>query len=332
MGGFPRYSVIIPVYNAEKTLRRCIDSIIRQRYQDFELILVNDGSTDRSGAICHDYAGKDPRIVCIDKPNGGVSSARNMGLDHASGKYILFVDSDDHVADNYFEILEQIDDGTEFDFALFSNAFVKGDQITRRIVKPGRYLDFDSSVAAFCENLQNKYIYEPWNKRYVNRIIQEGGLRFREKLYIGEDKVFSLAYAMQCRNACFLDTLLYTVDLGNENSLSRRLRPDYREQLALEAECSRQIIQEARIPDGAREQFLAAQNLLELREVYSEAKRMHIQCRSVAERRKTIRRMCRSINDRKRRLPGGLFSRLLQVPVRLKLVSAIDLMGWYLAH
>ena len=93
----PVLSIIVPVYNVEKYLARCIDSILAQTFTDFELILVDDGSTDNSGEICDEYAGKDPRIIVIHKENGGVSSARNHGLDIARGEYITFVDSDDQI-------------------------------------------------------------------------------------------------------------------------------------------------------------------------------------------------------------------------------------------
>ena len=93
-----RFSVIIPVYNAEKTLRRCVDSVLSQLGDRDEVLLVNDGSKDGSGAICAEYAGRDVRVRLIDKENGGVSSARNAGLDAARGDYVLFVDSDDWVS------------------------------------------------------------------------------------------------------------------------------------------------------------------------------------------------------------------------------------------
>ena len=90
-------SVIVPVYNAEKTLRRCVDSILAQTFEDFELILINDGSKDQSGDICDEYAAKDPRVKTVHKTNGGVSSARNAGLCIAQGEYIAFIDSDDYI-------------------------------------------------------------------------------------------------------------------------------------------------------------------------------------------------------------------------------------------
>lgn len=98
-------SVIVPVYNAEKYLKRCTDSILRQTYSNIELILVNDGSKDGSLKLCHEIAASDSRVKVLDKPNGGAASARNMGLDHASGDYIGFCDADDFPDLNMYEIL-----------------------------------------------------------------------------------------------------------------------------------------------------------------------------------------------------------------------------------
>ena len=95
----PMISVIIPVYNVEKYLARCIDSVLRQTYHNFEIILVDDGTPDRSGEICDEYAAKDARISVIHKENGGLSSARNAGIEAAKGQWLQFVDSDDYIAD-----------------------------------------------------------------------------------------------------------------------------------------------------------------------------------------------------------------------------------------
>lgn len=97
-------SVIVPVYNSEKTLVRCVDSILSQTFSDFELLLVDDGSTDSSGKMCDNYALKDKRVHVFHKKNGGVSSARNVGLDNASGKWVTFCDSDDYVNGNWLQI------------------------------------------------------------------------------------------------------------------------------------------------------------------------------------------------------------------------------------
>lgn len=98
----PTISVIVPVYNAEMYLHRCIDSVLAQTYQNFELLLIDDGSKDSSGTICDEYAAKDARVRVFHKEIGGVSSARNVGLDHAQDEWITFVDSDDYIEENEY--------------------------------------------------------------------------------------------------------------------------------------------------------------------------------------------------------------------------------------
>ena len=100
----PAISIIVPIYNVERYLCECIDSIIAQTFVDWELLLIDDGSTDNSRLICEDYASKDKRIRVTHKPNGGVSSARNLGLDHAQGEYLTFVDADDWIDKDNLEI------------------------------------------------------------------------------------------------------------------------------------------------------------------------------------------------------------------------------------
>ena len=102
-----KYSVIIPVYNAQKTLKRCLDSLLGQAREDVEIILINDGSSDRSGAIIEDYRNRYPNIRAVAQENSGVSAARNRGLDEAKGTYITFVDSDDYVSDDYFRVMDE---------------------------------------------------------------------------------------------------------------------------------------------------------------------------------------------------------------------------------
>lgn len=110
----PQISVIVPVYNAERYLHRCVDSILSQTFSNFELLLINDGSKDSSGAICDEYAAKDPRVRVFHKENGGVSSARNLGLDNACGEWIAFVDSDDWISENYLESMLVFDTDINF--------------------------------------------------------------------------------------------------------------------------------------------------------------------------------------------------------------------------
>lgn len=103
----PKLSIIIPIYNAEQFIRRCIDSILEQTYTDFELLLIDDGSTDDSSRICDVYSENDSRIKVFHKKNGGVSSARNVGLDNANGEWIVFIDSDDAINNQYLSVTKK---------------------------------------------------------------------------------------------------------------------------------------------------------------------------------------------------------------------------------
>ena len=105
----PKISVIIPVYNAGKTLHRCVDSILVQTFSDFEVLLIDDGCKDNSGNICDEYAKKDSRVKVVHKDNGGVSSARNVGLNKAKGEWITFIDADDYIASDFFSVIDNND-------------------------------------------------------------------------------------------------------------------------------------------------------------------------------------------------------------------------------
>ena len=115
----PLVSIIVPVYNVEKYIRSCVDSILTQTYENLQVILVDDGTLDNSGKICDEFAKKDNRVTVIHKENGGLSSARNEGLDVASGDYIMFVDGDDYLADNAVEILLSANEKYDADFVQF---------------------------------------------------------------------------------------------------------------------------------------------------------------------------------------------------------------------
>jgi glycosyltransferase involved in cell wall biosynthesis len=128
-------SIIVPVYNTEKYLDQCIQSILSQTYTDFELLLIDDGSTDSSGAICDRYAEQDSRVRVFHKPNGGVSSARNLGLDNAKGEWVTFCDSDDWVYDywlqNFADSSDDVDivcQGVELDYSRMVNCFKQNEK------------------------------------------------------------------------------------------------------------------------------------------------------------------------------------------------------------
>ena len=205
----PAITVIVPVYNAEKTLRQCVDSILVQDFKDFELLLVDDGSKDGSPAICDEYAEKDARVRVFHKENGGVSSARNVGLDNAKGEWITFIDSDDFITEGYFEGVV----GRE------ENVLIKGyKSFTTNGFEGGKSADKLNHIPEFTSFL-NRYITDslircPWAKFYKKSII--GNLRFITDMKIGEDAYFVFKYLAKCNNFIVLPDGEYTVRLADK--------------------------------------------------------------------------------------------------------------------
>lgn len=168
-------SVIVPIYNVEKYLYECIDSICRQTYNKLEIILVNDGSKDNCGKICDEYAKRDKRIKVIHKENGGLSSARNAGLDIAKGEYISFIDSDDKIANNFFEKLYKLSkinnaDIVECNFLKFENEITVTE--TKENIKVYSSREMQHRLYSD-ENIRTKVV---WNKLYKKYIYKN--LRF----------------------------------------------------------------------------------------------------------------------------------------------------------
>ena len=159
----PIISIIVPIYNVGKYLPKCIESILNQTFKNFELILVNDGSTDNSGVVCDDYAKKDTRIKIIHKSNGGVSSARNAGLYVAKGKYIGFVDPDDYIDKDMFEVLYKLCEQNNADIAICKNCREINGVIDRKNEEV--YIKELSNTEAVKEAFKaNLYRFALWNK------------------------------------------------------------------------------------------------------------------------------------------------------------------------
>lgn len=195
-------SVIVPIYNAEKFLHYCIDSILNQSFVDFEILLVNDGSTDNSGRICDEYAGKDTRAKVIHKQNGGVSSARNAGIEAAKGEYICFVDSDDYLESNYLkELVETKKKYPDFDNVWCGFQTVE-DYLKSNIntVASEYNKDYSFSNLSSIMDLCEKWLVQmPWNKLFLTKTIKENSIIFPPELSLGEDYIFNLRY-LDCTN------------------------------------------------------------------------------------------------------------------------------------
>ena len=188
-----KISVIVPVYNAEQWLERCVDSIVAQTYTDWELLLIDDGSTDRSGDICDRYAASDPRIQALHKPNGGVSSARNLGLDHAQGEWITFVDSDDYIEVRF---LESMTDNLDADLIIGNAIELNNKNISYDITPSWGYKIYDVN-SFFSEFFGYLILRTPWSKLYRKDIIKT---RFPEDVNNGEDTIFVLKYIQEIQS------------------------------------------------------------------------------------------------------------------------------------
>lgn len=200
----PVISIIIPIYNTQKYLSRCIGSVLEQTYQDFELILVDDGSTDNSLELCRKWSKIDQRIVLISQENGGVSKARNAGLDVAKGKYITFIDSDDWVSSNYLAVLLETMEKNDAQLVVgsFRRMYTRLNESSLSPLPTKKFNIADNEEVR--SMLFSDHFRGPWVKLFLNEIIQNNILRFPLNVKIGEDTIFLMNYLSKC-------TLIYTV-------------------------------------------------------------------------------------------------------------------------
>lgn len=205
----PSISVIVPVYNAEKTLRLCVDSILNQEYKDFELLLIDDGSKDASPAICDEYAAMDDRVRVFHKENGGVSSARNVGIDNAQGGWITFIDSDDYITQGYLEgFYDNKEDILIKGYKTISmNGFSEGKTAEELVQIP----DFSPFLNQY---ITKSLLRGPVYKYYKKRLI--GELRFLLDMRIGEDAYFVFKYLARCKSFAVLPNGEYVVRTAEE--------------------------------------------------------------------------------------------------------------------
>lgn len=226
-------SIIIPVYNVEKYIHRCVDSVINQSYKNLEIILVDDGSPDSCGSICDDYVKLDARIKVVHKKNEGLGFARNAGLDCASGKYVTFIDGDDYIGLEHIETMYKNIKNSATDTCMAGHTKVYKDKhIEHANVCAGK---------VFRDNVKENILHrmcgaDAHGNDYIemsvcmvlfsNEIIQKNHLRFvSEREYVSEDLVFDFEYYPLSKGVCILDlTDYYYCD--NEGSLTTKYRED----------------------------------------------------------------------------------------------------------
>lgn len=218
-------SIIIPIYNAEKTLHSCLRSVTSQTYERLEIILVNDGSTDNSLNICYQFAQRDGRIKVIDQPNRGPSYARNVGINEAQGTFIQFVDADDEIKKSMTEQLIHVID-SKIDLVICGYFMRRNrEQYTFKpnIKEALSIKQFNDKVGLF---YFKQLLPSPCNKLYRTSVIKKNNVTFPINVYLGEDLLFNLNYFNYCRNVKTLNEPLYFYNV-NEHSLSNQMNEQY---------------------------------------------------------------------------------------------------------
>lgn len=213
-------SVIVPVYNAEQYLPHCVDSILSQSFTDFELILVDDGSPDNCGKICDEYEKKDSRVRVFHQANGGASSARNVGIENAHGKFLCFIDADDTVAPHFLnELVLDIELEDNIDLVI---------QGSRKFFSNGSTQDFVPKSKISCVSEDDELFYSinrflgPVSKLFRYNIIEQYHLLFDTNLVVAEDYDFLLRYLNRVNKIHASDKVNYFIN-SHEGSLSSRI-------------------------------------------------------------------------------------------------------------
>ena len=206
----PKVSIIVPIYNAEKTLKRCVNSILNQDYIDFELLLIDDGSKDSSGAICDEYAAKDARVRVIHKENSGVSASRNLALNEAKGEYLQFLDADDWITPNATRLLVESAVLNGCDMVISDFYRVIGERLSHKgSIDEDGVLTREEFANLMMENPADFYYGVLWNKLYSRAIIEKYQLRMDPKISWCEDFMFNLEYIRHCENIFVLQVPIY---------------------------------------------------------------------------------------------------------------------------
>lgn len=213
-------SIIVPVYNAETYINRCLESILLQSYRDLQVVIIDDGSTDKSIDICNSFASIDQRISIVSQQNAGVSAARNTGLSVAKGEYVMFIDSDDYMFPQMCEIMINAIKEKNADLVVCGTTETWGG-----LWAPDRDVDYQSLESFkidFIEHLNSELLSPPWNKIYRRELIKD---MFDPSISFGEDLVFNLNYLRNCQRVSFVKSAPFYHEKANENSLVNRVYP-----------------------------------------------------------------------------------------------------------
>lgn len=216
-----KVSIIMCVYNAEDVVKRAIDSVLNQTYKDIELIVVNDGSKDGTRSIIDESALNDNRICAIHKENGGPGKARNTGIDMASGKYIMFIDSDDEYESNMVEEMVTRIEENSYDLVCcgYNNVVYNDDGSTRTSASQKLNKNYMNRTELLkdIDSFLGTWLFNPlWNKIYLSKIIKDNNLKIDETSYMGEDYCFNIDYINLCDKVLIFEDTLYKYTLSKD--------------------------------------------------------------------------------------------------------------------
>lgn len=235
MNKYPKISVVIPVYNVEKCISRCLESVVKQTLLDIEIICVNDGTKDNSVAIIQEYMKTDNRISLVNKENGGLSSARNAGIKQASGKYLMFLDSDDFLSENaceriYVESLETNADIIVFGSNIFPS-YPRPNDWLRKVLSPKTkfYREFEPD-ALFKHQGATPFV---WRNCVKRSLLDKTDILFDETVRFGEDLIFQLCLFPQAESIAFISDKLYNYRWYREGSLMETTGRNFEEKFKL---------------------------------------------------------------------------------------------------
>lgn len=228
----PLVTIIVPVYNASESIEKCLDGIIGQTYKQLEVIIVDDGSTDDSHAICCEYAQRDDRIQVVTQKNSGPSAARNRGMDMATGKYIAYVDSDDYITSNRIEDSVKIAEEYQVDLVISNYYISKGDQITlHQYEHAGGLYDekecHEVALDLIDNNTPNRIPHYLPVRMIRREVLENPRLRLNEKIKRSEDYLFNVQLQFRVKSMYLLSEEGTYYYLDNPNSITRTYLPGY---------------------------------------------------------------------------------------------------------
>lgn len=207
-----KISIILPVYNAEKTITTAVQSLLNQKYKNYEIILINDGSLDNSDEICNKFSSEYDCVKYYKFENHGVSYTRNYGISKATGDYIMFIDSDDEYKSNALEEIVKTLDKNDYELIVFGYERIHIEKNNKVKLMQTDFIELTGNITKkqFIEKMQKKFLFNQiWNKVYKRNIIVNNNIKFDESIFSGEDYKFNINYMKVISNAVYIEKNLY---------------------------------------------------------------------------------------------------------------------------